>query len=155
MEPTISCKNFEQLSLLELYRILQIRNQVFYVEQHCDDLDPDDRDQQSYHLCFYDGEILCGYARLLPPGLSYSEMSIGRVAVSSSYRGRKIGRKLMQESIRQCGCLFGDRPIKISAQLYLKAFYISLGFEAVSDVYLEAGIEHIKMIRPGTLISCT
>jgi ElaA protein len=139
------CKKFEALSLIELYRILQIRNQVFYVEQRCDDLDLDDRDQQSYHLSIYDGDILCGYARLLPPGLAYKEMSIGRVAVSLTYRGKNIGRQLMEVSIKECYALFGKTDIKISGQLYLQKFYESLGFEKISEVYLEAGIEHIKM----------
>ncbi|ANI88620.1 hypothetical protein A9P82_04550 [Arachidicoccus ginsenosidimutans] len=141
------CKKFDELSLIELYRILQIRNQVFYVEQRCDDLDLDDKDQQSYHLSIYDGEILCGYARLLPPGLAYSEMSIGRVAVDFSYRGRGIGKGLMNQAIENCYNLFGKGAIKISGQLYLQKFYESLGFEKISDVYLEAGIEHIKMIK--------
>lgn len=145
MDLPIICKRFDELSLIELYRILQLRNQVFYVEQHCDDLDPDDRDQQSWHLCIYDQDVLCGYARLLPPGLAYPEMSIGRVAVISSYRGRKLGRLLMTASLDWCFKLFGHGPIKISAQLYLQQFYASLGFLPVSEVYLEAGIEHIKM----------
>ncbi|AYD46801.1 GNAT family N-acetyltransferase [Arachidicoccus soli] len=141
------CKKFDELSLIELYRILQIRNQVFYVEQRCDDLDLDDRDQQSYHLMVYNDDILCGYARLLPPGLAYKEISIGRVAVSINYRGENIGRRLMEASITDSYKLFGKGTIKISGQLYLQKFYESLGFEKISEVYLEAGIEHIKMKR--------
>lgn len=147
VELKISCKKFEDLSLVELYRILQIRNQVFYVEQRCSDLDLDDRDQQSYHLCFYDGAVLCAYARLLPPGLTYEEKSIGRVAVHFSYRQHGMGRKLMNAAIDQCEKCFGKGNIKISAQLYLQKFYESLGFQKQSAVYLEAGIEHIKMVR--------
>lgn len=147
MELKTICQSFEELSLTGLYRILQIRNQVFYVEQRCDDLDLDDLDQQSYHLCIYDGEILCGYARLLPPGLAYSEASIGRVAVLSSYRGRGIGKKLMEAAIHECIRIFATEAIKISGQLYLQRFYEALGFEQISPVYLEAGIEHIKMIK--------
>lgn len=141
------CPSFDELSLIGLYRILQIRNQVFYVEQRCDDLDLDDWDQQSHHLCLYDGDILCGYARLLPPGLAYTEASIGRVAVLSSYRGRGIGKKLMEIAIHECIRIFTPEAIKISGQLYLQRFYESLGFEQISPVYLEAGIEHIKMIK--------
>ncbi|SEA51112.1 ElaA protein [Arachidicoccus rhizosphaerae] len=148
MDYTIQSKKFEQLSLMELYRILQLRNQVFYVEQRCDDLDLDDKDQQSWHLTIYDGDILVGYARLLPPGLSYPEMSIGRVAVSASYRGHQIGRLLMEKAIEQLEVSFGKGPIKISGQRYLEKFYASLGFETISEVYLEAGIEHLKMLRP-------
>lgn len=150
MNLRVECKPFDALSLSELYKILQIRNQVFYVEQHCDDLDLDDRDQQSLHLSLYDNETLCGYARLLPPGLAYTEMSVGRVAVLKAYRGKQIGRRLMDEAIDNCYTYFGKSPIKISAQLYLQRFYESLGFEKISDVYLEAGIEHIKMIKKKT-----
>lgn len=148
MDYIIHCKRFEELSLLELYRILQIRNQVFYVEQHCDDLDLDDKDQESLHLTIYDGEILVAYARLLPPGLSYPEMSVGRVAVSASYRGRQIGRLLMDQSIEYLETRYGKGAIKISAQRYLEQFYRSLGFQTISEVYMEAGIEHLKMLRP-------
>src|SRR5690606_14206953 len=116
------CKKFYELSLDELYRILQIRNQVFYVEQRCDDLDLDDKDQQSLHLSLYDGDILVGYARLLPPGLSYPEMSIGRVAVSASYRGRGTGRHLMEIAMEQLQAHFGSNAIRISAQRYLEKF---------------------------------
>lgn len=150
MEYVVQCKRFEQLSLMELYRILQLRNQVFYVEQRCDDLDLDDRDQQSLHLTIYDGEILVGYARLLPPGLSYPEMSVGRVAVSASYRGRKTGRLLMEASLSYLRQNYGEGAIKISAQRYLEQFYGSLGFQAISEVYMEAGIAHIKMLRPAS-----
>jgi ElaA protein len=150
MDYIISSKKFEDLSLLELYRILQLRNQVFYVEQRCDDLDLDDKDQQSLHLTIYDGDILIGYARLLPPGLSYPEMSVGRVAVSASYRGRQTGRLLMDKAIEVLETTYGKAPIKISGQRYLERFYASLGFETVSDVYLEAGIEHLKMRRPAS-----
>ena len=147
MKYSIQCKAFNDLSLGELYRILQLRNQVFYVEQRCDDLDLDDKDQESLHLSIYDEDILIAYARLLPAGLSYEERSIGRVAVSASYRGRKIGRLLMDEAIGHLEQVYGPGPIKISAQRYLEGFYRSLGFETKSEVYLEAGIEHIKMRR--------
>jgi len=148
MDYTIKSKKFEELSLIELYRILQLRNQVFYVEQRCDDLDLDDKDQESLHLSLYDGDILAGYARLLPPGLSYPEMSIGRVAVAASYRRRGLGLVMMKSAIKQLELSYGKGPIKISAQRYLEGFYGSLGFNKVSEVYLEAGIEHIKMYRP-------
>ncbi len=120
---------------------------MFYVEQRCNDLDLDDRDQQSYHLAVYDDQILCGYARLLPPKLAYSEMSIGRVAVAFTYRGNNIGKDLMNAAIENCYRLFGNGAIKISGQLYLQKFYESLGFQKISEVYLEAGIEHIKMLK--------
>ena len=141
------CKTFDELSLIALYRLLQIRSQVFNVEQRCDDQDLDDKDQDARHLCIYDGETLCAYARLLPPGVSYREMSIGRVAVAQAYRRKNIGRTLMESAIENCYRIFGEGAIKISAQAYLQQFYESLGFRKISDIYAEAGIEHIKMIK--------
>ena len=142
-----SCKTFHALTPHELYSILQLRNEVFIVEQNCPYQDCDDKDQQSYHFMGWQDRKLVAYTRLLPPGLAYEETSIGRVVTSPSVRGTKIGRELMINSIDKLGELFGKSAIKIGAQLYLKNFYESLGFIPCSEVYLEDGIEHIKMIR--------
>ena len=89
---------------------------------------------------------LAAYTRLAPPGYIYEEASIGRVITSPAYRGKGIGLQLMQRSIEQCRLAFGNVPVKLGAQYYLKAFYTSLGFIQVSDIYLEDGIEHIYML---------
>jgi ElaA protein len=141
-----SCKPFNDLSPSELYSILQLRNEVFIVEQNCVYQDCDDKDQNSYHFMGWDQNKLVAYTRLLPAGLSYKEISIGRVVTSPSIRRTKIGKELMVRSIDKLHELFGRSAIKIGAQLYLKHFYESLGFIQHSDVYLEDGIEHIKMI---------
>lgn len=142
-----SCKPFNDLSPFELYSILQLRNEVFVVEQNCVYQDCDDKDQKSYHFMGWDQNKLVAYARLLPAGLSYEEISIGRVVTSPSIRRIKIGKELMIRSIDKLHELFGKSTIKIGAQLYLKHFYESFGFKQNSNVYLEDGIEHIKMIR--------
>ncbi len=142
-----SCKAFDILTSIELYSILQLRNEVFVVEQNCIFQDCDNIDQSSLHFMGWIKSKLVAYTRLIPPGISYEEMSIGRVVTSPSIRNNKIGIELMQRSIAEMQALYGNNPIKIGAQLYLKKFYASFGFEQVNDIYLEDGIEHIKMIR--------
>jgi ElaA protein len=143
-------RRFEELTVYQLYAVLQLRTEVFVVEQNCVFQDMDDKDQESFHLLGYAGEKLVAYTRLVPGGVIYDYPSIGRVVTSPSFRGRGAGRDLMQESIRKCIQLFGDKPIKIGAQFYLRSFYNSLGFEQISEIYLEDGIEHIYMLRKAT-----
>ena len=138
-------KQFDELTAKELYAILQLRNEVFVVEQHCVFQDADDKDQGSYHLMGMQNEKLVAYTRIVPPAYIYKEASIGRVVTSPAVRRHVAGRLLMQQSIQKLYDLFGNMPIKIGAQLYLKNFYESFGFKQISDVYLEDGIEHIYM----------
>jgi ElaA protein len=140
-------KKFEELTPYQLYAILQLRNEVFVVEQNCVFQDADDKDQNSYHLMGFQNNKLVAYTRLVPAGLIYDQVSIGRVVTSTSVRKEGTGRALMHQSIEFIYSVFGKQPIKIGAQLYLKKFYESFGFEQVSDVYLEDGIEHIYMIK--------
>jgi ElaA protein len=140
-------KKFEELTPHELYAILQLRNEVFVVEQNCVFQEADDKDQNSYHLMGFNNNKLIAYTRLVPPGEIYDYPSIGRVVTSSSVRRSGAGKELMQQSIDAVYNLFGVQPIKIGAQLYLKKFYGSFGFEQASEVYLEDGIEHIYMIK--------
>ncbi|HEY8688022.1 MAG TPA: GNAT family N-acetyltransferase [Chitinophagaceae bacterium] len=146
MNITWSCKAFDTLSPGELYSILQLRNEIFIVEQNCVYQDCDDKDRQSYHFMGWEQNKLVAYTRLIPAGVAYNEISIGRVVTSPSVRGNKVGKELMRLSIEKLHELFGKSKIKIGAQLYLKSFYESLGFVQSSEVYLEDGIEHIKMI---------
>ena len=140
------CKPFRDLTVFELYAILRLRSEVFVVEQNCVFLDMDDKDEHCYHFCGWSGDIPVAYVRLVPPGVSYDEPSIGRVVTAKSFRKGGVGRTLMEKSIEHCSTLFGKNNIKIGAQLYLKKFYESLGFVQSSEVYLEDDIEHIEMI---------
>jgi len=140
-------KKFEELTPYQLYAILQLRNEVFVVEQNCVFQDADNKDQNSYHLMGFNSDKLIAYSRIVPPKEMYEEASIGRVVTSPSTRKSGVGKELMKQSIDAVFKLFGRQPIKIGAQLYLKNFYESLGFEQVSDVYLEDGIEHIYMTK--------
>jgi ElaA protein len=142
-------KHFRDLSTTELYQILQLRNEVFIVEQNCPFQDLDDKDFFSFHFMGFDTDTqkIVAYTRLLPPGISYSEASIGRVVTSPISRGTGIGKVLMQKSLDTLEEMFASANIRIGAQLYLKNFYESFGFQQDSEVYLEDGIEHILMIR--------
>jgi len=140
------CKHFKDLSAYELYDILRLRNEVFVVEQNCVFQDADNKDQHCYHLCGWKNDQLIAYVRLVPPGISYDEPSIGRVVTSPSERRTGAGRLLMQKAIEECFKIFGKQNIKIGAQLYLKEFYESLRFRQVSGVYLEDNIPHVEML---------
>jgi|SRR6478672_10363022 len=141
-----TCKKFDELSTSELYAIMKLRSEVFVVEQNCVYLDADDKDSDSYHLCgVMDNNQLVAYTRLMPPGSSYPDASIGRVVTATAYRKEGYGKILMQESIRRCFELFDTPSITIGAQQYLLKFYSELGFHKKGDSYLEDGIPHIKM----------
>ena len=139
-------KSFTELTATELYAVLQLRNEVFVVEQNCVYQDADGKDQKCWHLMGWLGDELAAYTRIIPPGISYDEASIGRVVTAPKYRGTGLGIKLMEESIRNTFELFNCTSIKIGAQVYLTKFYQSLGFVQCSSEYLEDGIPHIEMI---------
>lgn len=141
-----SYKTFDNLSNSELYNILRLRSEVFIIEQQCIYQDLDGKDLKSHHLTAWDGDNLVAYTRIVPPGVSFPEVSIGRVLTSPLYRGNGKGIALMQKSIEKVYETYGKTPIRIGAQLYLKKFYENLGFAKDSDQYLEDGIPHIEMI---------
>jgi ElaA protein len=140
-------KKFEELAPHELYAIMKLRSEVFVLEQNCIYLDADDKDQMSWHLMGWDdAHQLMAYCRIIPPGISYAECSIGRVVTHADVRKEGAGKELMKKAIDECGKLFSGQSIKIGAQLYLLKFYSSLGFLQTSEMYLEDGIEHIEML---------
>ncbi|SDS54927.1 ElaA protein [Mucilaginibacter mallensis] len=139
-------KPFNQLSPDELYAIMRLRNEVFVVEQNCVYQDADLKDSKCHHLMIFGDDELLAYARLVPPGLSFTEMSIGRVVTSSKGRGSGNGRLLVALAIEKCREIFGPGPIKIGAQAYLRKFYGSFGFQETGEIYDEDGIPHIDMI---------
>lgn len=140
-------KHFNELTPHELYFIMQLRNEVFVLEQNCIYQDADGKDVKAYHLMGFSSEGgLMAYTRLLPNGVSYDEPSIGRVITHADVRRTGAGKELMEQSITTCYQLFGKQSIKIGAQLYLKRFYESFGFQQTGPVYLEDGIEHIEMV---------
>ena len=146
------CKSFDALTAPELYAILSARSEVFVVEQRCVYLDPDGKDAQAHHLfALGDGaqgrHQVAAYLRLLPPGVSYEEASIGRVLTASGYRGQGIGQELLNQGLLQAGKLWPDAALRIGAQAYLQKLYESAGFAKVGEPYDEDGIPHIEMVR--------
>ncbi|HUZ60835.1 MAG TPA: GNAT family N-acetyltransferase [Hanamia sp.] len=143
---TWQCKFFSELTNEELYKIIQLRMDVFVVEQNIAYQDCDNKDIIAYHLTGWQENNLVAYTRLLDKGISYPEAaSIGRVITARSHRGQNFGKQLMVKSIEQVYHLFGNLPIKISAQQYLKRFYESFSFVQKGEPYLEDGINHIAM----------
>jgi ElaA protein len=140
-----SLASFDQLSPTQLYALLKLRSEVFVVEQQCIFLDMDQKDAHCFHLMGWKDDELVAYTRLVPPGISYPEASIGRVVTSQLVRRTGVGKELMERSIAEARNLFKTSTIVIGAQLYLEKFYSSLGFRKSSEVYLEDGIEHIEM----------
>jgi ElaA protein len=144
---TFQCLAFHDLSVQQLYNIMKLRQEVFVVEQDCAYLDADGRDEESFHLVSWneEGEAVA-YLRLLPKGMTYPDYtSIGRVVTAEKVRGTGAGKLLMEEALVWAKKLFDDAPLKISAQSYLINFYSELGFEVVTEEYLEDGIPHVGM----------
>ena len=140
-------KTFKQLSTQELYDALQLRAEVFVVEQDCVYQDVDGKDQQAWHVLGYKDEKLVAYTRIFKPGDYFKEASIGRVVVAENERLHKYGYQIMEASIKAIKDLFNETTIKISAQCYLKKFYNNLGFIEIGEEYLEDGIPHQAMIK--------
>lgn len=147
-ELTWVCKLFDELTAAELYAIMQLRIEVFMIEQNAVFQDADNKDQMCHHLMGFDGADLVLYARLVPKGVSYPEhISIGRIISAPQIRGKGLGKVLVQESVAACNSVFGEQTIKISAQARLERFYQDFGFVTTSDVYIEDSIDHIEMTR--------
>lgn len=134
--------SWNDLSKKILYDILALRAEVFVVEQDCVYLDPDRKDEEALHIVAYDKDSLAAYNRIF---LNQNPSIIGRVVVHPAYRGKNIGRELMEKSIHEVP---NTKPIFISAQAQLKKFYESLGFSQTGKSYLEDGIPHIPMVLP-------
>ena len=147
MELTFEIKRFNELSTSELYSVLQLRSEVFVVEQNCVYQDIDGKDAKAIHLLGTYNNELVAYVRIFKPGDYFEQASIGRVVVKQNYRNRKWGYDLMNEAIQATQTVFNETKITISAQLYLKKFYENLGFIQTSEMYLEDDIPHIEMRR--------
>ncbi len=138
-------KPFNELLIAELYSVLQLRSEVFVVEQNCVYQDLDGKDEKALHLLgIFDGKIVA-YARLFNANDYFENASIGRVVIDQNYRDRKWGHELLQQAIIGIKENFAATKITISAQLYLQKFYESQGFIRTSEMYLEDDIPHIQM----------
>ena len=140
-------KSFESLTKTELHEMMILRQQVFVVEQDCPYQDADEKDKDSHHLIGYINGVLVAYLRLVKPGISYVEMSFGRIVTAKSHRGTGLGVALMKEGIKQSITLYGTSKNRISAQSHLLPFYQKFGFESTGKEYLEDNIPHTEMIK--------
>ncbi len=139
---------FTSLTLPELYVLLQLRTEVFVLEQNCVFQDMDGADTNALHVLGTDGgAALMAYARLFPAGVKFSEASIGRVVTHSHVRGSGIGHVLIQQALEALAGAWGLQPIRIGAQAHLKNFYQQHGFVDVGMPYVEDGIDHLEMLR--------
>lgn len=142
----IKIRIFKQITTQELYDILQLRSEVFVVEQDCVYQDIDGKDQKALHVLGYKNEKLIAYTRSFKPGDYFDYASIGRVVVLKNERQHNYGYDIMKASIEAINNSFNETTIEISAQVYLNTFYKNLGFNTIGEEYLEDGIPHIKMI---------
>lgn len=142
----IYVKSFTELTAQELYNVLQLRSEVFVVEQNCVYQDIDGKDGKALHTLGYKNETIVAYARVFRSGDYFSKSSIGRVVVAKNERQHKYGYDIMKASIEAIKTHFNESVIKISAQQYLIKFYNTLGFKMIGEAYLEDGIPHVAMI---------
>ena len=147
MNLKFSFKSFAEFKPYELYAYLQLRNEVFVVEQNCVYQDLDDRDQLSLHVFVHHDDELVACARIVPAGLAYPEISIGRVIVAEPYRKQQLGHELMRFCVDEIHKCFGQQKIVLSAQAHLQDFYKKHNFVPDGAIYLEDGIPHIHMIK--------
>ena len=143
----IKVKTFNQLNTQELYNILQLRSEVFVVEQNCVYQDLDGKDEKALHIIGFKNNKVVAYTRVFKPGDYFEYASIGRVVVDQNEREHKYGYDIMKASVEAIKTHYNETKIKISAQTYLKRFYNNLDFFEVGEEYLEDGIPHIGMMR--------
>jgi ElaA protein len=141
-----SIKRFDELTTHELYELLQLRTQVFVMEQHCEFQDMDGADDKALHVMGREGRELMAYSRCFDKGVKFAEASIGRIVTRESARGTGLGHTLVQESMARLCKAFGMQPIRIGAQSRLERFYQTHGFVTASEDYMEDGIAHIEML---------
>ena len=147
--PTISWfwHPLNELSLRDVHDLFQARQEVFSVEQKCFYLDVDGRDFDAWHLLGRAGPTLAAYCRVLPPGVAYAELSLGRVLTRQPFRGQGLGKILMRAALARCERMFPGQSMRISAQSHLERFYREFQFCPVGEEYLEDGIPHLQMVR--------
>ncbi len=147
---TWQCATFSELSAAQLYAILGSRSEVFVVEQNCVYQDMDGADPACQHLMAWtSAQQLAAYLRIVPPGIKFTEASLGRVITSKAARGTGVGKQLLSKGLEQLQLRYPGQPVRIGAQQYLEKFYQSFGFVTVSEMYLEDDIAHVEMLKAG------
>jgi len=141
-------KKFDELSLNQLYKIIRSRCEVFIQEQKivCEE-ELDGLDKKCIHVFLEEDERVVAYCRIVPKGINYEHISIGRVLISKEFRRKGIAQEMLKETVEYIKSNFQTNMIVLSSQLYVKALYESVGFIVTSDIYEEAGIPHVKMYK--------
>jgi len=140
-------KKWEELNKKNLHEILQIRSEVFIVEQKCVYQDIDNKDPKAIHLYGKIKNKIVAYSRIFNEGDFYKEISFGRALVLKNQRGKGLGNELVQKSIEIIKGNWPNKKVKISAQAHLNSFYKKHGFIEKGKEYLEDGIPHVSMER--------
>jgi len=139
----IRAASIGEVDAVTLYRILQLRVDVFVVEQACPypELDGRDTEPGTRHLWLADdsgGPV--AYLRVLDdPG----GVRIGRVVTAPHARGRGLAGRLMETALD----VAGDRTVRLEAQTGARALYARYGFSVDGPEYVEDGIPHVPMRR--------
>ncbi len=137
-------KRFEELTIDELYEILKVRVGVFVVEQKCPYQELDEKDKKAYHIYLKENNQIKAYLRVIDAGVSFEEVSIGRVLTTE--RGKGFAKTIIRSGIKVAKELLKADKVKIEAQVYAQKMYENFGFKTVSKEFLEDGIPHIQMI---------
>jgi len=136
-------KSFYELNIDELYEILKLRAEVFVIEQNCIYPDIDDKDKHSLHVFLKEQDEIVAYLRVIEKGISFDEVSIGRVI--AKYRRQGLGTLVLKAGIQAAKEIYQAEKSIIEAQTYAKTLYEKQGFIQTSDEFLEDGIPHIQM----------
>lgn len=140
-------KHFSELTTVEFHDIIALRLKAFVVEQHANYVDLDGKDKKSYHMICRDGlGNIVATARIIPSGVSYDEVSLGRVVLASEIRGNQFGIELMERSLEFIKEEFGDVSIRVSVQKHLEKFLTRFGFVSTKKEYIEAALPHVEML---------
>ena len=139
-------KKFNDLTVNEMYEIAKSRFEVFVCEQKIvEEQDFDDKDKVCHHIMLKENERVVAYCRIVPKGIGYDYISVGRVLVLSSHRRKGIAQEMMKVALEFIKNNLDEKTVVLSAQLYAKGLYESVGFKVISDVYDEVNIPHVKM----------
>ncbi|WP_195955878.1 GNAT family N-acetyltransferase [Clostridium saudiense] len=139
-------KKFNDLTVNEMYEIAKSRFEVFVCEQKIvEEQDFDDKDKLCHHIMLKENERVVAYCRIVPKGIGYDYISVGRVLVLSSHRRKGIAQEMMKVALEFIKNNLDEKTVVLSAQLYAKGLYESVGFKVISDVYDEVNIPHVKM----------
>ena len=144
-----STKRWSEMTRDEVFEMVVLRSEVFFVEQRIDEPDFDiaDRDESTLHLWISDDDGIAAYLRVVELGTPErgAVRTFGRVAVRGNRRQQGLARRLIQDVLER----FGDEPLIIHAQSYVVRLYEDFGFTVVGEPFTEAGLLHATMIRPG------